>query len=324
MRFPEPRYLRNDGFNLALYEAGPKDGVPLILIHGWPEMAYSWSNQIGPLSEAGYRVIAMDVRGFGRSSAPRGLPHYEISQLVSDVEAALDDIDAQKAVLIGHDWGGIIVWHAARMLAPRISHVISLCTPHVKRAPIDPITIFRKRHGDAHYFVHFTDQPGVADALFASDPESFFRLMFQPTDKDAPITSEMFHTPARFEAFLDARSTQAPTTPVPSIMPEADVQIYTRAYRRSGFHGGLNLYRNTSANWRLAEGLSDKITQPVLMISAGDDVFLPPASADPMVKMVPHMTRHTIENCGHWMMWEKPSAVNGLMLGWLDKQTRSA
>ncbi|MGJ8562674.1 MAG: alpha/beta fold hydrolase [Alphaproteobacteria bacterium] len=314
MTFPAPRYITHDGFKLALYEEGPQDGVPILLIHGWPEMAYSWKNQIGVLAKAGYRAIAMDVRGFGRSSAPYGVEHYEISQLVSDVEAVLDDIGAETAVLIGHDWGGIIVWHAARMLAKRISHVISLCTPHVRRAPADPIDIFRARHGDAHYFVHFHDHPGKADALFASDPDSFFRMMFENTEPE-PITSEAFHTPARFEAFL-----RRGTKETSSLIAEKDQQVYVEAYRKSGFHGGLNLYRGTSANWKLAEGLSDKITQPTLMISAEDDVFLPPAFADPMAAMVPNLTRYTIEGCGHWMMWEQPEAANKLVLDWLGRQ----
>lgn len=315
MKFPEPRFLVHDGFQLALYEAGPKEGVPLLLLHGWPEMAYSWSNQIGPLSDAGYRVIAMDVRGFGHSSAPHGTEHYEISQLVSDVEAVLDDINATQAVLIGHDWGGIIGWHAARMLKSRVSHVVSLCTPHVRRAPVDPIRIFRARHGDAHYFVHFSDHPGVADALFASDPESFFRLMFQPMDPDMPVPSEMFHTPARFEAFVKDKSGS-----FDAIVPEADLQAYVEAYKLSGFHGGLNLYRNTTANWHLSDGLSDKITQPTLMISAENDVFLPPSATEAMVDMVPDLTRLIVQDCGHWIMWEKPEAVNELVLGWLDKE----
>lgn len=315
MTFPKPRFLRHDGFDLAVYEAGPADGIPLLLIHGWPEMAYSWSNQIGPLSDAGYRVLAMDVRGFGASSAPEGLPHYEISQIVSDVEAVLDEFGLEQAVLVGHDWGGIIVWHAARMLSNRVSHVISLCTPHVKRAPVDPIKIFRARHGDAHYFVHFHDHPGRADALFASDPDRFFQMMFQATKHDMELTSEIFHTPARFEAFV--KETRAC---IPSIILEKDRQVYVKAYRESGFHGGLNLYRNTTKNWRLTEGLSDKIFQPVLMISAEFDVFLPPKSTDPMVDMVPNLTRHIVKDCGHWIMWEQPKTINALMLTWLDKQ----
>lgn len=315
MTFPTPRYIKNDGFRLALYEAGPKDGPVLLLVHGWPEMAYSWKHQIAAFSKAGYRVVAMDVRGFGKSDAPLGVEHYGIAQIVGDVEAVLDDLGVRSVCLVGHDWGGIIVWHCARMLQARVSHVISLCTPHVRRAPADPIKIFRKRHGDEHYFVHFVDRPGEADALFASDPDAFFRLMFQKTPPGTKITSGMFHTPARFKAFLD---TGAPDGR--AVLSKRDRTVYAKAYALSGFHGGLNLYRNTTPNWELAEGLSEKIVQPTLMISARDDLFLPPEFADQMEGIVPDLERHVIEDCGHWMMWEKPDEANALMLEWLSRR----
>ena len=316
MTFPAPRFLARDGFQIALYEAGPKDGPLLILIHGWPELAYSWKNQIGPLTKAGYRVIAYDLRGFGYSDAPTGRAHYGIAQMVSDVEAIINDAGVETVSLIGHDWGGIILWHAARMLQDRISHVISLCTPHVHYAPADPIAIFRQRHGDEHYFVHFTDHPGRADALFASDPAAFFRLMLRSTPANTKLTSEMFHVPARFKAYLDAGA-----PPVKgAIMSDEDAQVYIDGYTRSGFHGGLNLYRNTSDNWRLASGLSDHIQQPALMISGERDLFLPASYTTPMTKMVPNLERHIIDACGHWMMWEKPDEVNALMLEWLGRQ----
>lgn len=316
MAFPTPRYIRQDGFRLALYEAGPEDGPVLLLIHGWPEMAYSWTHQIEAFAKAGYRVVAMDMRGFGNSDAPKGVAHYGIAQIVGDVEAVLDDIAAKQVVLVGHDWGGIIVWHAARMLQDRVSHVISLCTPHVRRAPADPIKIFRKRHGDEHYFVHFADRPGEADALFASDPDAFFKLMFQRTKPGTKITSDMFHTPARFKAFLKTGMSGEHE----AILQTQDRKIYAEAYARTGFHGGLNLYRNTTPNWELAEGLSEIIVQPTLMISARDDLFLPPEFADQMGDTVPDLERHVIEDCGHWMMWEKPEVANTLMLDWLSRR----
>ena len=172
MTFPSPHYIHHDGIQIATYAAGPEDGPdykgPILLVHGWPELAYSWKNIIGPLAEAGYRVIAYDLRGFGNSSAPddgpsRGAHHYGIAQQVGDLEAVMDAYGLSKAVICGHDWGGIIVWHAARMIASRVSGVISICTPHVGEAPADPIAIFKKRHGDEHYFVHFTERPGAAD-----------------------------------------------------------------------------------------------------------------------------------------------------------------
>lgn len=317
--FSKPSFLWRDGFKLALYEAGPKTGYPLILVHGWPEMAYSWSPVMHQLAGAGIRVIAFDLRGFGYSDAPIDPEHYGIANLVSDIEAILNHIGAAKACIAGHDWGGIIVWHAARMLRQRVSHVISLCTPHVSRAPIDPLDIFRTRHGDEHYFVHFNDRRGEAETLFSQDPDALFRQMFRSTPKTAKPSSEMYAIPARFKAFLAAGAPDLPG----AIMSASHREVYVNAYKRSGFHGGINLYRNTSENWKLADGLSDNISQPSLMISARQDLFLPPSFADPMANMVPDLERHIIEDCGHWMMWEQPEMTARLMLDWLARRLNS-
>lgn len=316
MSFPKPEYITHDGFRLAVYEAGRKTGQPVVFVHGWPEMAYSWKHQLQAFSKAGYRAIALDLRGFGKSDAPTDIEHYGISQVVSDIEAVLDALNLDQTVLVGHDWGGIIVWQSARMLARRVSHVISLCTPLVHRAPVDPIKIFRKRYGDEHYFVHFTDRPGEADALFAQNPDAFFRLMFQKPSKNVTQGSAIFHTPARFKAFLDAGAPDAGD----GVMSEANRHIYVKQYRRSGFHGGLNLYRNTRANWELTAGLSELLNKPTLMISAEHDVFLPPEAADRMYEIVPDLECHTLKDCGHWVMWEQPEAVNAFMLDWLSRR----
>jgi len=148
--FDNPHYYHHDGFRLAYYEAGPKDGVPILMVHGWPELAYSWSHQMPALAAQGYRAIAVDLRGFGHSDAPHGVEHYDVMQIVSDLEALMDHLELPRVVLLGHDWGGIVVWHAARFLARRVSHVMSVSTPHVRLAPIDPIKIFRKRFGDVN------------------------------------------------------------------------------------------------------------------------------------------------------------------------------
>lgn len=315
MTFPNPTYIRHDGFDIALYEAGPEDGLPLILVHGWPEMAYSWKNQMGVLAAAGYRVIAYDVRGFGRSSAPDGMTHYGVANLVSDIEAILSARDIEQAVLTGHDWGGIIVWRAARMLAERILGVIGICTPHYPPAPVDPLKVFRKRHGDDHYFIDFNDHPGRSDALFLQNTENFFRFMFAKIPPGTKMTSELLQTPKRFAAYLAAGAPDADL-----VMSDADLKVYARHYSRSGFHGGLNLYRNTTANWEQEAGMSSRITQPVLMISAREDLFLPPEAADGMEKIIPDLERHVIEDCGHWAMWEQPEVLNELMLEWLGRR----
>lgn len=322
MQFPDPHYIDHDGLKIATYAAGPENSQDeketILLVHGWPELAYSWKNIIGPLAQAGYRVIAYDLRGFGNSSAPgdgkaRGAHHYGIAQQVGDLEAVMDAYGLSKAIICGHDWGGIIVWHAARMIAQRVSAVISICTPHVGEAPADPIKIFKKRHGDEHYFVHFTERPGAADDLFARDPDAFFRLMFRSTPKGAKPKAGQASIPEKFAAYLDADAPQLKG----KIISQADHQVYVDGYRKSGFHGGIGLYRNSTENWELTRGLSQIVHQPALMLAAEDDTFLPPILSEGMERLVPNTTRHVIADCGHWAMWEQPEAILTPMKAWL-------
>lgn len=270
-----------------------------------------------PLADAGYFVIAMDVRGFGRSDSPADSARYRVDHIVSDMEAVLDHFGYEQAILCGHDWGGIIVWHAARMMEARASKIISISTPHIKRPPVDPIAIFKKRYGDEHYFVHFNERlPGSgaeADALFAKDVDGFFRFMFRGGRVDAAPSPTMTHIPKRFEAFVKAGSPPQKG----QVLSDEDRAVFVDAYTRSGFTGGINLYRNTTANWELSERLPEQIKQPTLMISPEDDMILPPRLTDPMVDMVPDLTRVTISNCGHWAMWEQPEAVTDAILNWL-------
>ena len=317
MTFPIRQYIALENAKIAIYQAGPEDGIPVLMVHGWPEIAYSWKNQIGPLADAGYRVIAMDVRGFGYSSAPTDVAEYGIQKLVGDIEGILDNLGIDQTIICGHDWGGIIVWHAARMIESRIKGVIGVCTPHVKRPPIDPMKIFEQRHGSDHYFVEFK-RSNEADHLFASDPDAFFRLMFRSTPKSAKPSSDMYHIISRFQAYLKSGAPDLKG----AIMSPDDLQVYVDAYRHSGFHGGHNLYRNTTENWEFDAGIGDKISQPSLMISARQDLFLPPEFSDQMVDLVPDLERHIVEDCGHWAMWEQPEAINALMLQWLDRRMR--
>ena len=319
MTMPAPHFITHDGFKLASYSAGNPDHPAILLVHGWPEMAYSWSPIMPKLAAAGYHVIAYDLRGFGQSSAPddgpeRGAHHYGIAQQVSDLEAVMKAYELSRAIICGHDWGGIIVWHAARMIEARVSRVISICTPHVGQAPVDPIDIFRKRHGDEHYFVHFTDRPGEADDLFARDPDAFFRLMFRTTPKGARPKAGQASIPQKFSEYLKAGAPNLKG----QLLAARDHEVYVKGYRKSGFHGGLGLYRNSSANWALTRGLNQKVRQPALMLSPRDDVFLPPAFSEGMEALVPRLTRHIIEDCGHWAMWEQPEIVADRILDWLS------
>lgn len=314
--FPEPEIVDAGGVRLAAYAAG--DGPPVVLVHGWPEIAYSWKNQIAALASAGYRAIAIDLKGFGQSDAPLDKALYDIRHLTDDLVHLLDALNIQKAVFCGHDWGGAIVWPMAQLHPDRVCGVIGVCTPHRPPPPVPPLSILEKRFGPKHYIVQF-QAPDTPEALFASDLQRFFQLMFRRPP--APAAAEklgvrIFDLPGRF------RDGPAPDLDA-VIISRDDLSVYVDAYRRSGFSGGINLYRNIDRNYELMRNINPVIGAPALMISAENDLFLPPAAADGMEDLVPNLEKALIRNCGHWVMWEQPDALNRILVDWLRRRYNS-
>ncbi|NWG92809.1 MAG: alpha/beta hydrolase [Parvularculaceae bacterium] len=318
--FPAPKFVNAGGVRLATYEAGAEnlDAPPIVLVHGWPEIAYSWKNQLGPLATAGYRAIALDLKGFGRSDAPKDKTQYDIRHMTDDLARLLDALDLERAVFCGHDWGGAIVWPMAQLHADRVAGVIGVSTPHRAPPPAPPLAIIEKRFGPKHYFVQFQEE-GAPEALFERDVERFFRLMFRRParlEDAARLGTRIFDLPGRFRD-------GPPPDPSSSILSKADLQIYVEAYRNSGFRGGINLYRNVDRNFEIMRGIDPHISAPALFIGASLDHFLPPAGAEGMEKLFVDLEKAIIEDCGHWVMWEKPDALNRLMIGWLDRRYKS-
>ena len=313
MDFPVHRVVTAGETRLAVYEAGA--GLPVILVHGWPEIAYSWKHQISALAGAGFRAIAPDLKGFGRSDTPRDPAQYDIRAMTEDFVGLLDSLEIERAVFCGHDWGGALVWPMAQLHPDRVMGVIGVCTPHRPPPPISPLTIIRRRFGDRHYFLQF-QEPEKPEALFAGDVKKFFHQMFRraPTRAEiARLGPRIFDLPGRF------RDGPAPD-PGEVIISDADIDVYVKAYQRTGFHGGINLYRNIERNYEIMKSVDPIIRAPSLMISAQRDFFLPPESADGMEKFVPDLEKHFIDDCGHWVMWEKPLELSTLMIDWLRRR----
>lgn len=314
--FPELQFIDAGGVRLATYSAG--EGPPIILVHGWPEIAYSWKNQLPALSDAGYRAIAPDLKGFGYSDAPADKSLYDIRHMTDDLARLLDALSIEKAIFCGHDWGGAIVWPMAQLHADRVAGVIGVSTPHRAPPPAPPLSIIEKRFGPKHYFIQFQED-GVPEALFQSDVERFFQLLFRrpaETGDVARLGVRIFDLPGRF------KNGPAPDA-AGQILDAGDLAVYVDAYRRAGFTGGINLYRNVDRNWEIMRGVDPVIRHPALMISAEKDYFLPPESADGIEKIVPNVERALIRDCGHWVMWEQPAALNHLMIEWLNRNFKS-
>ncbi|WP_417487081.1 alpha/beta fold hydrolase [Maricaulis sp.] len=313
--FPAPCRIATNGIELSVHLAGPEGGRPLLLVHGWPELAYSWKNQINVLAEAGYRVIAPDLRGFGGSDCPEGPDAYNIDTLIADLTGLLDALGHEKAVWIGHDWGGIITWHAAMLAADRFDGVIGVNTPHLPRGAQPPTEAFHDIGGDNHYILQF-QEPGRAEKCFDGKEDAFFAFIFGAPPKVGKLEDyypEITHIPAQFEAFQGRAEKRIVVGP-------DDRAVYADAYRKTGFGPGINLYRNFDANWRRMGGVDHRIALPCLMISAELDFMLPPKLAGWMPALCKDVEFAVLDACGHWTMWEQPEALNGYMLDWLERR----
>ena len=153
IEMPPLQFAQTNGIRMGYYEAGPKtDAPPVILCHGWPEIAFSWRHQIKALSEAGIRVIAPDQRGYGATDRPEPVEAYDIEHLTGDLVGLLDHLKIDKAIFVGHDWGGFIVWQMPLRHIDRVAGVVGINTPHTNRAPADPIELVAQAFRRAHVY----------------------------------------------------------------------------------------------------------------------------------------------------------------------------
>lgn len=312
------RRVRANGIDLAIWEAG--EGFPVVLCHGFPELAYSWRHQLPALAAAGYHAIAPDQRGYGLSSRPADVAAYDAAHLTGDLAGLLDALGLERAVFCGHDWGGIVVWHMALLHPGRVAGVIALNTPFQPRGPRDLVSTLRHVYGEDHYMVAF-QQPGRPEAMFEQDVARVLGRMFRK-----PKSGHAVNLPREQAArllTLEALAGTGPTGGEPFLPPE-DFQFYVDTFRRTGFSGGIHWYRNLRRNWELLADVPQRVEVPALMISAENDLFLPPRLTEGMERWVPKLERHVIPRCGHWTQQEQPEEVNRLMTAWLRRWFRPA
>ena len=316
--FPEPTMVSTNGIDMAVYEAGPKDGLPVVLCHGFPELAYSWRHQLPDLAAAGYRVIAPDQRGYGRTSRPEKVEDYDMPHLTGDLVGMLDALGLQKAIFVGHDWGGIVVWNMPLLHPDRVLGVIGVNTPFFARPPIDPIAAMRAMRGENNYVVFF-QKPGEADEILGRDVGKSFRFFMR---KNAATAKEFANAPQEAKNFELVRAVQEDESNWrgSSLLTAEEMKYFVDTYRRTGFTGGINWYRNLTRNWELSKDVEQKVKVPSLMIMAEDDVVLPPSLTEGMERYVPDLEKVLIEGSGHWTQQEKPAETSRAIIDWLKRR----
>lgn len=290
------RAVATNGVELHVREEGA--GPLVVLCHGFPELAYSWRHQIPALTQAGYRVLAPDMRGYGGSSSPREVEAYDIATLCADMTGLLDAVGEERAIFVGHDWGANVVWELAVLAPERVRAVAGLSVPFVPRAPAAPIPIMRRHLGEDFYIVWF-QEPGVADEALARDVRRTLTTSRQWT---AQWAEEDGAEPKR-----------------PEWLGEEELAVYVQAFERTGFTGGLNWYRNIDRNWELTEAVAERrVEQPAMFLTGELDPVRRFMPAEAMRGWVTDLRAEiVVPGAGHWVQQQAPAAVNAALLEFL-------
>ena len=311
------RLVETNGVRLRVIEAGDRGAPVVVLAHGFPELAYSWRHQVPVLAEAGYHVLAPDQRGYGGSSCPDAIVAYNVHELTADIVGLLDDVGAERAVWVGHDWGAIAVWNAPLLHPDRVAAVASLSVPPTPRAKVPPTQAFRKRFDDNFFYILYFQEPGIADAELDGDPARTMRRMMGGlrASDDHSAATRMVAPGA--EGFIDR-------LPEPGRLPDwisqGELDHYISEFSRTGFTGGLNWYRNFDRNWETTPELAGaKISVPCLFIGGTADPVLSFTRADRASEVISGPYRQVmIDGAGHWLQQERPDEVNATLLDFLN------
>ena len=314
------RTIETNGIHLHIAEQG--EGPLVVLCHGFPESWYSWRHQLAALSAAGFRAVAPDMRGYGCSDRPEAIDQYTLFHLVGDMVGLLDAIGAEQAVIAGHDWGAPVAWHAALLRPDRFRAVIGLSVPFWPRRPIKPTSAMPRRD-DAMFYQLYFQEPGVAEVELERDArQTIVKLLFAASGDMPRGGGGVVGMVPRDGGFLTGMP--SPAT-LPAWLSEADVDFYAGEFKRTGFRGGLNWYRNIDRNWELmAPFAGAKVTVPALYMAGDRDLVVAFRGMDQIIANLTHnvtQLRGTImlPGCGHWTQQERASEVNAAIIDFLRR-----
>jgi pimeloyl-ACP methyl ester carboxylesterase len=317
VRASTERLVETNGVQLRVVEAGDRGAPVVVLAHGFPELAYSWRHQIPALADAGYHVLAPDQRGYGGSSRPDAVEAYDIHALTADIVGLLDDVDAERAVWVGHDWGAVVAWNAPLLHPDRVAAVAGLSVPPLPRAQVPPTQALRSTFGENFFYILYFQQPGVADAELGSDPGRTLRRMIggvRPAGDEGAAVRMLAPGPAGFIDRLPE------PVALPDWISQDELDHYISEFTRTGFTGGLNWYRNFDRNWQTTAELAGATTAvPALFMAGTADPTLGFIRRDRAREVLTGPYREVmVDGAGHWLQQERPDEVNAALLNFLD------
>lgn len=315
------RTVRTNGIRMRIAEAGDERAPVVVLVHGFPELAYSWRHQLPALAAAGYHAIAPDVRGYGRTDAPRGARHYSLRENIADLNGLLDALGCRTAALVGHDQGAGITWPAAELHPERFPAVAGLGVGYGPRLP-KPMTEFLRENNPGKFnVVLYFQEPGVAEAELDADPDRTLRMTLYALSGEAPpdlVPRWLTGTPEG-AGFLDPLPDPGRPSGWSAWCTDAELAHYVQEFRRTGFAGAIRRYRAFDFDWHdLPEAGTHKIHQPALYVTGELDSAYRFGSLDPLREWVPGLRGiHILPGIGHWTQQESPDEVNEHLIDFL-------
>ena len=304
--------------NIRMRIAVQGSGPLVLLCHGFPESWCSWKSQLSALAAAGYRAVAPDMRGYGGTEAPPQIESYTMLHLVGDIVELVRALGEKEVIFVGHDWGAPVAWNAAMMRPDLVRAVVGMSVPFMQPAPVDILSVLEKQ-GVQTFYMQYFQKPGVAEAELEADVEASLRRMYFSMSGDGPdqIVAGILAPGTGILA-----NTVEPER-LPDWLDENDLAYVAAEFKRSGFRGGLNWYRNIKLSTELlAPWRGCVIRQPSLFIAgARDDVLRFPgmeARIKQLSSVLPGIRGcHILEGAGHWIQRERASAVNERLLEFL-------
>ena len=207
----------------------------MLLVHGFPESWYSWRHQIPVLAAAGYRAVALDVRGYGRSSAPAAVDAYRMLRHVADNVALVGALGAEQAVVVGHDWGAPIAWNSALLRPDVFRAVAGLSVPFAPAGDTRPTDAFRQMAGAEEFYIEYFQQPGRAERELEEDVRRWLLGFYFTASGDAPPIAPGAGTVATIPHGAAMRDRFAYPDAMPSWLSDDDLDVYAAEFEHTGF-----------------------------------------------------------------------------------------
>lgn len=308
------RQVSVNGISMHVVEKG--SGPVVLLLHGFPELWYSWRHQIAGLATRGYRAVAPDLRGFGDTDAPEDVGLYTIPHLVGDLVALIETLGEDQVFVVGHDWGAILAWYLCLFRPDKVKALVNLSVPHPSfDRSVRIIDYYHKLCGDDHYMVRF-QEPGVIEAFFAERGTEFvMKKILQKRDPGPLLISKLFDTSGGFEVTI------------PTWLTQDDVDYYVSKLEKTGFRGGVNYYRCLNLDWELvAPWDTARVLVPTIFALGDLDLtYNYPGVRDYLhkggfKKMVPQLEEVVVmPGVAHHIQQEKPEEIMNLIYRFINK-----